>query len=213
MDVLTPTINQYAESLTTAEGDILKTLHRQTHLKVLYPHMVSGHLQGALLSLFSRMVQPTHILEIGTFTGYSAICLCEGLQEGGVLHTIDINEELEDIQSQFFEKAGVQDRIVQHIGNALDIIPTIDEQFDIVFLDADKVNYPNYYRLVMDKLKVGGLLIADNVLWGGKVLEPIVDEDTQAIVDFSKLVHEDERMYNVLLPIRDGIMIAQKISE
>lgn len=213
MDILPRTITQYAENHTTAEAPVLKKLHRQTHLKVLYPNMVSGHFQGTLLGLISRMVQPKKILEIGTFTGYSAICLCEGLQEGGVLHTIDINEELADMQQFFFEEAGCIDNIVQHIGNALDIIPSLEGGFDMVFIDADKINYPNYYQLAMNKLRKGGFLLADNVLWGGKVMKPVTDEDTQAIVDFNALIQQDERTVNILLPIKDGIMIAQKIKD
>lgn len=212
MNFLSPNISSYADQHTTPESSVLYQLYRETHLKVLVPQMLSGHFQGAVLRLISQLMQPTTILEIGTYTGYSAICLCAGLAEDGVLHTIEIDEELATMQQKYFQKAGVQNKIKTHIGNALDIIPSIKGTFDLVFLDADKVNYPNYYDLVIDRVQSGGVILADNVLWSGKVTRPIAanDADTQALDAYNRLVQNDPRVENILLPIRDGIMIARK---
>lgn len=201
----------YAEAYTTPETDELKSLNRETHAKVLMPQMLSGHVQGTLLRTFSFMIRPKAILEVGTYTGYSAINMAMGLQEGGKLHTIDINEELEDMIRRYINQSGVGDKIQLHIGNALDIIPRLNETFDLVFIDADKVNYAKYYDLVFDKVSTGGFIIADNVLWSGKVLDDKKDKDTQAIHDYNEKIHADERVENILLPVRDGLMVARKI--
>jgi predicted O-methyltransferase YrrM len=211
MEFLPEPLSQYAESHTTPETEVLQQLNRETHAKILMPRMLSGHLQGQFLSMISHMVKPKAVLEIGTYTGYSAICLAAGLQDGGVLHTIDINEELEEMVTAFISKAGLQNKIKNHIGNALKIIPTLKETFDLVFIDADKINYSNYYNLVFDKVRTGGFIMADNVLWSGKVLDEKKDKDTQAIHDYNSKLQNDPRVENVLLPIRDGIMIARKI--
>lgn len=213
MDFLPENINDYIEAHTQKETDLLYDLNRQTHLNVLQPRMLSGHLQGRVLSMFSNMIQPKKILEVGTYTGYSAICLAEGLQKDGKLITIDINYELEDLVNDYIGKAGFKNKIDFKIGDATDIIPALEGEFDIVFIDADKHNYINYYNLVFDKVRKGGYIIADNVLWSGKVLENYnkLDKDTQTLVDFNKLVVEDERVENVLFPVRDGLMVARKI--
>jgi len=174
--------------------------------------MLSGHLQGRALSMFSKMIRPKTILEIGTYTGYSAICLSEGLQEDGKLHTIDINEELKSMSSSYFEKAGIADNVIQYVGNAKEIIPKINDDFDLVFIDADKENYSTYFEIVIDKMPIGGFIIADNVLWSGKVVEEINDKDqeTKALKDFNTLIHNSDRVEHILMPIRDGLMICQK---
>ena len=175
--------------------------------------MLSGHLQGRTLSMFSQMIQPKTILEIGTYTGYSAICLSEGLQESGSLHTIDINEELKSMCERYFEKAGISKQVKLHTGNAIQIIPTINAEFDLVFIDADKENYSNYFDLIIERMPVGGYIIADNVLWSGKVVEEVDTNDieTQELIAFNKKIHESERVENLLLPIRDGLMVCRKV--
>ena len=212
MEFLHPEIEQYVIDHTKPEASILKDLSRETQLKVMMPRMLSGHLQGEVLKMFSRMIKPERILEVGTYTGYSAICLAEGLCEGGKLFTIDINEEPEKMVREYFTKAGLKEKIDFRIGNALEIIPTLKENFDLVFIDADKENYSKYYDLVFEKVKRGGFIIADNVLWSGKVLMPKekMDIDTRAIDEFNKRVKADERVENVLLPVRDGLMIVRK---
>lgn len=213
MDFIDQKIQEYAEQHTDAEPEVLRSLNRETHLKVLQPRMLSGHLQGRILSMLSKMINPKYILEIGTYTGYSAICMSEGMQSEGKLITIDINEELSDMSQSYFEKAGFKDKIEQHIGNALDIIPTLNYKWDLVFIDADKVNYSNYFDLVIDRLNEGGFIIADNVLWSGKVVESLKpnDKDTKELLSFNKKVSEDTRVENVLMPVRDGLMILRKI--
>jgi caffeoyl-CoA O-methyltransferase len=213
MEFLDPKIDAYVTNHTQQEPDVLHQLNRETNLNVLQPRMLSGHLQGRVLSMLSHMIQPKNILEVGTYTGYSAICMAEGMQEGGQLHTIDINSELEDMVLKYFAEAEVSNQIHLHIGSAIDIIPTIDTKFDMVFIDADKTNYSNYYDLVFDKVNKGGYIIADNVLWSGKVIENFesLDPDTQNLVQYSKKVHADDRVENVLFPIRDGLMIARKL--
>jgi caffeoyl-CoA O-methyltransferase len=205
-------IEKYVLQHSNPESTTLKALHRETQLNVLLPQMLSGHLQGNFLKMISAMIKPSSILEIGTFTGYSAICLAEGLAPNGFLHTIDINEELEELATKYFEKAGVSKQIKQYIGNAVQIIPTLKMHFDLVFIDADKQNYALYYDLVFDQVKPGGYIIADNVLWSGKVAENIKpnDKDTLAIHRFNEKVNNDNRVDNFLIPIRDGLMIAQK---
>ncbi|GGG19179.1 O-methyltransferase [Pontibacter amylolyticus] len=213
MEFLDEELQQYAEEHTSPESELLHKINRQTHLNVMRPRMLSGHLQGRLLSMFSYMIRPKQILEVGTYTGYSALCLAEGLQEDGTLHTIDINEELEDTVRGYIKEAGLSESVKYYIGNALEIIPTIDVTFDLVFIDADKYNYTNYYNLVIDRVRSGGYIIADNVLWSGKVLAKYrkkLDEDTAALLDFNKMVQDDPRVENILLPVRDGLMVARK---
>ena len=213
MDFLPENINTYACSHTQEESPVLAALNRETWAKVLIPRMLSGHLQGRALSMFSKMIQPKCILEIGTYTGYSAICLAEGLQDGGTLHTIDINEELKEMCERYFAKAGIGEHSKLHIGNAIDIIPSIQAEFDIVFIDADKENYCNYFDLVIEHMPIGGYIIADNVLWSGKVVEEVKEKDieTKGLIAFNKKVQESDRVENLLLPVRDGLMICRKV--
>lgn len=208
-------LDQYILNHISPEEDFLYELDRETHLKVLRSRMLSGHLQGQILSLVSCMIQPKCILEIGTFTGYSALCLAKGLAEGGQLHTIEIDDELESIAQKYFKKSGLADRIVQHIGDAREIIPSIGQKFDLVFIDADKREYSEYYNLAFDHVRVGGFILADNILWDGKVVDPdaACEEQTRGILEFNDLVQNDSRVRNVILPVRDGIMVAQKIAE
>jgi predicted O-methyltransferase YrrM len=212
MDFINKEIENYALEHSQSESDVLKKLNRETYVKVIQPRMLSGHMQGNLLSMFSKMIKPKQILEIGTYTGYSAICLAQGLQENGKLHTIDINEELEKIVRSFITEAGLEEKINYYIGDAMKIIPTINETFDLVFIDADKKNYAGYFDLVYDKVKSGGYIIADNVLWSGKVLDQknAMDMDTKIIDAFNKKIHADDRVEHMLLPIRDGLMIVRK---
>lgn len=214
MDFLDPRIQEYAELHTQEETQLLNDLNRETHTNVLMPRMLSGHIQGRILSFFSKMIRPSCILEIGTYTGYSALCLAEGLTKGGVLHTIDRNEELEPIFVSYFNKSTYKDQIKHHIGNAMEIIPAMDHAFDLVFIDADKENYSNYYDMVIDKMPSGGVIIADNVLWSGKVLDEKAlqsDEETKALHAFNNKVHQDSRVENLLFPVRDGLMIIRKL--
>tara|TARA_Y100001934_G_C12019161_1_gene615956 strand:+ start:95 stop:736 length:642 start_codon:yes stop_codon:yes gene_type:complete len=213
MDFLPEKIEQFVEKYTEKESPILKELNHETWEKVLIPRMLSGHIQGRILSMFSHMIQPKTILEIGTYTGYSALCLSEGLKKDGKLITIDINEELEPMVRKYIAKAGKEEQIDYRIGNALDIIPTLNETFDLVFIDADKTNYSNYFDLVIDKLATNGYIIADNVLWSGKVTQPYetLDADTKALVDYCEKVENDSRVQNVLFPVRDGLMVCRKI--
>lgn len=204
-------LQQYTESHTTPAADLLQELERETHMKVLMPRMLSGHLQGSLLSMLVHMLRPQNILEIGTFTGYATLWMAQALPPEGRLYTIDINEELEDMVRSYITKAGLTDKIHYQIGNALDVIPTFDITFDLVFIDADKVNYQRYYDMVFDKVNKNGVIIADNVLWGGKVVSEKKNKKTQAIMDFNEFVHNDPRVENVLLPVRDGLMIARKL--
>ena len=212
MDFICKDINQYCLDHTENEDSVLEALSRETYTSVLAPRMLSGHLQGKFLTMLSQMVKATCILEIGTFTGYSAICLAKGLPVDGVIHTIDVNEELEEMAHRYFCQAGFEHQIVQHIGDATEIVPQLDLSIDLVFIDADKVNYPNYFDLIIDKVKPGGWIIADNVLWSGKVVENVKDNDkaTKAILEYNQKVHEDPRVENVLLPLRDGLMICRK---
>lgn len=213
MEFLDKLISEYTENHTEPESELLSKLTRETYLKVLMPRMLSGHLQGRVLSMLSHMIKPLNILEIGTYTGYSALCLAEGLQENGKLITLDINEELEDFVREFFDASPFASQIEYKIGNALNTIPTLNFNFDLVFIDADKINYTHYYDLVFDKVNQGGYIIIDNVLWSGKVIVKEgakIDVDTQAILDFNKRVHLDPRVQNVLFPIRDGLMILRK---
>jgi caffeoyl-CoA O-methyltransferase len=209
MDLISQKITDYAGAHTTPETDVLAELNRETYSKVLMPQMLSGHLQGRILSMISCMLRPARILEIGTYTGYSAICLSEGLAENGLLHTIDINEELVPLAKKYFAKAGCGEKIILHTGDALKIIPGMNDIFDLVFIDADKKNYSGYFDLVIKKVRRGGVILADNVLWSGKVLDEDaeMDSDTRAIVEFNKKVQADKRVGNLLLPVRDGLMV------
>jgi len=212
MEFIDEKIEHYAEAHTTPENVLLKRINRETHAQVMRPRMLSGHMQGRVLAMISHMMAPKRILEIGTYTGYSALCLAEGLTADGKLITLDINEELESRVRGYFAESGLGAKIDFRIGNALEIIPTLNEMFDLVFIDADKENYARYYDLVIDKVRTGGVLLADNVLWSGKVLDGPVDKDTKAIIDFNEKIHHDRRVENALLPIRDGILMIRKVS-
>ena len=205
-------LENYILSHTNTEDPLLTELTRETHIKTMFPRMLSGHLQGRFLEMVSHMINPSAILEIGTFTGYSAICLARGLKGGGLLHTIDVDPELEYLAKNYFERAGLQAKIHQHIGNAIDIIPVLDHTFDLVFIDADKENYLSYYNLVFDKVNAGGFILADNALWDGKVIlsDGKSDKETRGIKEFNEFVHHDKRVENMLLPLRDGIMMLRK---
>lgn len=211
MDIVSSDIHAYSEAHTSPESPFLKQINRETHAVVHMPRMLSGHLQGRFLSMISKMIQPKSILEIGTYTGYSAICLAEGLAPGGTLVTLDINEELEKRVRNYFLTAGKTESIDYRIGNALTIIPTLTRTFDLVWIDADKENYSAYFDLIIDKVRPAGFILADNVLWSGKVLETIPDKDAKAIKAFNIKIQTDTRVENVLLPIRDGIMVMRKI--
>jgi predicted O-methyltransferase YrrM len=211
MDFLPEKIDEYVVAHSQEEPKILKELNRETWQKILNPRMLSGGFQGRVLSMISKLIQPNNILEIGTYTGYSALCLAEGMKTTGTLYTIDRNEELYDFQKKYFDKSNYKDQIQQYVGNALEIIPSIDEKFDLVFIDADKSNYSNYFNLIIEKMNPGGVILSDNVLWSGKVVEKLdpKDKDTTALLAYNKLVNEDERVETVLLPIRDGLTISR----
>jgi caffeoyl-CoA O-methyltransferase len=212
MEFIERKLDDYVCAHTENEPPLLAELNRRTHVSVLKPRMLSGHFQGRLLSMLSHMIQPESVLEIGTYTGYSALCFAEGLAQNGKLITIDVNEELEDFVRDYIERSGNSARIDYLIGDAMEIIPTLQEQFDVVFIDADKRNYSNYYHLVFDKVRTGGYIIADNVLWSGKVLgeSDTLDRETRLLMEYNRMLHEDERVEVVLLPIRDGLSIARK---
>jgi predicted O-methyltransferase YrrM len=210
MHLVSEEIENYIELHTSDEREVLRALNRKTQTDVLMPRMLSGKIQGQFLQMISKMLRPQKILEIGTFTGYSALCLAQGLTENGKLFTIDINEELEDLVRAHIEQAGFQNKIIQLIGNAVEEIPKLNETFDLVFIDADKQNYSLYYDLVFDKVRSGGFIFADNVLWSGKIIEEKKDKDTQKLADFNDKVQQDNRVENVIVSIRDGIMMIQK---
>lgn len=211
MSFLPENIDKYVVDHSQQEPDILKQLNKETWQKVLNPRMLSGAFQGRVLSMISKLIQPLNILEIGTYTGYSALCLVEGMKKDGTLFTIDKNEELEDFSKGYFKKSGFENQIKQLAGNALEIIPQIDEKFDLVFIDADKSNYVNYFNLIIDKMNTGGVILSDNVLWSGKVVEKLdpKDVDTKALLEYNKLLNEDDRIETILLPIRDGLTISR----
>ena len=213
MSFLPENIDQYASEHSQKEPELLLELFKETWQKALVPRMISGHFQGRVLSMISKLVAPKTILEIGTYTGYSALCLAEGLQKGGTLHTIDHNEELFNFQRKYFDRSAYKDQIKQYIGEALDVIVDIKGPFDLVFIDADKANYMNYFKAVIDNMNSGGVILSDNVLWSGKVTEKPnpKDEDTIALIAYNKLINEDPRMETVLLPIRDGLTISRVI--
>ena len=213
MHFLSEELESYAAQHTEDEPLLLQELNKRTHLNVLQPRMISGHFQGRFLSLLSKMVQPRTILEIGTYTGYATLCLAEGLHPEGVLHTIDIKEELTDLQREFFDRSGYGSQIVQHLGKAADIIPALNTTFDLVFIDADKQNYAHYFDLVIEKMNRGGIILSDNVLWSGKVVEEVKhnDKHTQALMAYNQKIKDDPRVETVLLPIRDGITLSRVI--
>jgi len=212
MHFISEKLDTYIVNHSEAEPELLQQLTRETYQKILQPRMLSGHYQGRVLSMISKLVSPKYILEIGTYTGYSALCLVEGLKKEGELHTIDSNEELIDFQRKYFDKSDYGSQIFQHIGNALDIIPKLDKTFDLIFIDADKENYSNYFTTIIDKLNSGGVIISDNVLWSGKVIEKLdsKDESTKAVIAYNELLKNDTRIETVLLPIRDGLAISRK---
>ncbi len=211
MHFISEELEDYIERHSEKEPELLAALNKETYQKVLLPRMLSGHFQGRVLSMLSKLIRPTNILEIGTYTGYSALCLCEGMQDDGSLHTIDIKEELVDFQRKYFDKSNWGAQIVQHLGEAIDIIPTLDLKFDLVFIDADKENYLNYYELIVPKMNRGGIILSDNVLWSGKVVEPLEPNDlsTKVLVEYNVHLKNDPRVETVLLPIRDGLTVSR----
>ncbi|MBU2995005.1 O-methyltransferase [Cellulophaga baltica] len=211
MHFLSPLLENYIADHSENEPKVLQELTRETHLKVIQPRMITGHFQGRALSLLSKLINPKHILEIGTYTGYSAICLAEGLQKNGKLHTIDVNEELVNLQRRYFDKSGFGEQIIQHTGDALHIIPDLKETFDLIFIDAEKASYDFYFEAVLKKTKPGSVILSDNVLWSGKVVEPLNPKDkaTKVLLDYNKKLKEDPRVETVLLPIRDGLTLSR----
>lgn len=208
-------IYEYARQHTSPEDEVLAALNRETHLRTVYPNMLSGHLQGKFLEMVSHLLAPRRILEIGTFTGYSAICMARGLAQGGLLHTIDINDETMEIAKKYIHLASLGDKIILHTGNAMDIISNLREVFDLVFIDADKPQYISYYNAVFSKLRIGGIILADNVFWGGKVLNEnkYPDRETKGILDFNIFVSGDVRVEKIMVPLRDGLFMIRKVSE
>ncbi|MBT9190390.1 O-methyltransferase [Zobellia russellii] len=211
MHFLSADLEDYIQNHSENEPQLLQELTRETHLKVVRPRMLTGHFQGRVLSVLSKIIYPKNILEIGTYTGYSALCLAEGMQKDGCLHTIDINEELQEIQERYFSRSAYKDQIIQHIGDAKNIIPQLDATFDLVFIDAEKKDYPDYFELVMKKTRPGSVILSDNVLWSGKVVEAVDKKDkvTPILLDFNKKLKEDPRVETVLLPIRDGLTLSR----
>ena len=205
-------LDSYVVQHSEDEPELLQQLNRETYQKILQPRMLSGHYQGRVLSMISKLVNPTNILEIGTYTGYSALCLAEGMNPSGELHTIDINEELVDFQRKYFDKSGYGKQIFQHLGDALEIIPKLNKTFDLVFIDADKENYPNYFDIIINKLNKGGIILSDNVLWSGKVIEELEPDDmaTKALIEYNAILKNDPRVETVILPIRDGLTLSRK---
>jgi caffeoyl-CoA O-methyltransferase len=211
MHFISQDLEDYIEQHSGKEPELLAALNKETYQKILLPRMLSGHFQGRVLSMLSKLIRPMNILEIGTYTGYSALCLCEGMQENGILHTIDIKEELVDFQRKHFDKSPWGKQIVQHLGEATQIIPDLEVKFDLVFIDADKENYINYFEMIVPKMNKGGVILSDNVLWSGKVLEPLNPKDisTKVLLDYNELLINDPRVETVLLPIRDGLTVSR----
>lgn len=211
MHFISDELDQYVTDHSQAEPELLAQLNRETHQKILQPRMLSGHFQGRVLSMLSKIINPTHILEIGTYTGYSSLCMAEGLAPNGIIHTIEVNDELEAFQKKYFDQSEFKNNIKQHIGDAQKIIPTIETQFDLAFIDADKVNYANYFDLILPKMNKGGIILSDNVLWSGKVIEPVKENDktTKAILAYNAKINQDPRVETVLLPIRDGLTVTR----
>lgn len=214
MHFLSPALEAYITELAEPEPSLLEELRRETHLKVVQPRMLTGHYQGRLLCLFAQLFRPKKVLEIGTYTGYSALCLAEGMPKNGELHTIEINEELQEIQNRYFERSGFRDRIIQHVGPALEILPQMETVFDLVFIDAKKAEYPQYYKAVLPLLREGSIILADNILWSGKVVEDVPDTDkaTKAVQEFNQLLKDDPRIENIILPVRDGLSIGRVVA-
>ena len=210
MNFISSKLQQYIDEHSMEESDLLKALDRETHQKVLQPRMLSGSYQGRLLALLAKIIEPKKILEVGTYTGYATLCMAEGLATGGLIDTIDYNEELSDIQRRYFDQSSYRSQIVQHLGEAKDVIKTLTGPYDLVFLDADKENYPHYFDLIIDKLETGGVILSDNVLWSGKVLEKAADEATSALQEYNHKINTDARVETIILPIRDGLTITRK---
>lgn len=211
MHFISDELDDYVTQHSENEPELLSALNKETYQKILLPRMLSGHFQGRVLSMLSKLIRPKSILEIGTYTGYATLCLCEGLQENGTVHTIDINEELFDFQRKYFDKSPWGKQITQHLGDALEIIATINTKFDLVFVDADKENYIAYFKMIVPMMEKGGIILSDNVLWSGKVLEPLhpKDKSTKELLEYNKLLKEDPRVETVLLPIRDGLTVSR----
>ena len=211
MHFLSEDLEDYVAFHSQNEPELLAQLNKETYQKILLPRMLSGHFQGRVLSMLSKLIRPISILEIGTYTGYATLCLCEGMRENGMVHTIDIKEELVDFQRKYFDKSQWGSQIVQHLGEAIDVIPTIETKFDLVFIDADKENYLNYYELIVPKMNKGGIILSDNVLWSGKVVEPLKEGDlsTKILLEYNKRLNDDPRVETVLLPIRDGLTVSR----
>ena len=210
MNFISSKLQQYIDEHSMEESDLLKALDRETHQKVLQPRMLSGSYQGRLLALLAKIIEPKKILEVGTYTGYATLCMAEGLATGGSIDTIDNNEELSDIQRRYFNQSSYRSQIVQHLGEAKDVIKTLTGPYDLVFLDADKENYPHYFDLIIDKLETGGVILSDNVLWSGKVLEKAADEAASALQEYNHKINTDARVETIILPIRDGLTITRK---
>ena len=213
MHFISDELDDYVTQHSENEPELLSALNKETYQKILLPRMLSGHFQGRVLSMLSKLIRPKSILEIGTYTGYATLCLCEGLQENGTVHTIDINEELFDFQRKYFDKSDWGNQITQHLGDALKIIPNLNTKFDLVFVDADKENYISYFNMIVPMMEKGGIILSDNVLWSGKVLEPLnpKDKSTKELLEYNKLLKEDPRVEAVLLPIRDGLTVSRVV--
>jgi len=213
MHFISDELDDYVTLHSENEPELLSALNKETYQKILLPRMLSGHFQGRVLSMLSKLIRPKSILEIGTYTGYATLCLCEGLQENGTVHTIDINEELFDFQRKYFDKSDWGNQITQHLGDALEIIPNLNTKFDLVFVDADKENYISYFNMIVPMMEKGGIILSDNVLWSGKVLEPLnpKDKSTKELLEYNKLLKEDPRVETVLLPIRDGLTVSRVV--
>ncbi|RAR47818.1 O-methyltransferase [Flavobacterium lacus] len=211
MHFLSEDLEDYVTAHSQDEPELLAQLNKETYQKILLPRMLSGHFQGRVLSMLSKLIRPTSILEIGTYTGYATLCLCEGMQANGIVHTIDIKEELVDFQRKYFDQSPWGNQIVQHLGEAVEVIPTLDTKFDLVFIDADKENYLNYYELIVPKMNKGGIILSDNVLWSGKVVEPLKEGDlsTKILLEYNQRLKNDPRVETVLLPIRDGLTLSR----
>ena len=211
MHFLSEELENYVAQHSQSEPELLAKLNRETHQKILQPRMLSGHFQGRVLSMLSKIISPKNVLEVGTYTGYATLCLAEGLTENGTIDTIDNNEELFDFQKKYFEQSAWKNQIVQHLGNALEIIPTLSKKYDLVFIDADKENYINYFQMIVPMMNKGGIILSDNVLWSGKILGEVKanDKSTKTLLEYNKLVNEDERVETVLLPIRDGLTVTR----
>ena len=211
MHFLSDELEDYVALHSENEPELLAQLNKETYQKILQPRMLSGHFQGRVLSILSKIIHPTHVLEIGTYTGYATLCMAEGLAKNGTIDTIDVNEELVDFQRKYFDRSGWGNQIIQHLGSAIDIIPTLNKKYDLVFIDADKDNYINYFHLILPIMNKGGIILSDNVLWSGKVLEEVKPNDrtTKLLMAYNELLKNDDRVETVLLPIRDGLTVSR----